>query len=276
MPIFIFDSLILDEISDKCDARVEFILNAIIDLKRELKELGSDLLVLHGAPIKLWNQLVKQFTIGNVYTNRDYESYALRRDAQVRDLLAVENIAFHTYKDHVIFESDEVLKDDGKPYTVFTPYSKKWKAKLASKIATHHNQQVSFYLHPYPTEKYFRNLLPKDAISSGLNDVPNLRSLGFLPSPLSIPSKTVARSIVKNYADQRNYPSIHGTTRLGIHFRFGTISIREKALAALSLSETYFNELIWRDFYSMILQCFPYVEHGPFRPEYDRIQWRDE
>lgn len=274
LPIFIFDNNILDKLQDRTDARVTFLYDTLTELKAELEKIGSTLLVFHGTPDKVWQYLAQNYTINQVFTNHDYEPYALERDKTIKSFLHGQNIDFQTFKDHVIFEYDEVTKDDGKPYTVFTPYSRKWRAKLHSRLEQHNSKTISFYLKPYPNEAYFSHFYPITEI----HKIPTLEEMGFTRSNIKIPSKTVARSVVKNYDTTRNFPALsQGTTKLGIHFRFGTISIREKALAALDLNETYVNELIWRDFYSQILQHFPYIGEGQsFRPEYDRIAWRHD
>lgn len=274
LPIFIFDKKILDYLEDPDDARVTFLHNTLTELKAELEALGSTLLVFYGNPLDVWQKMTAEYAIKKVFTNHDFEPYPLQRDNEIKQFLNAQNIDFQTFKDHVIFEYDEVTKDDGKPYTVFTPYSRKWKAKLDSQLSDYQNSKISFYLEPYPTEKYFQNFYKQITSIS----IPTLESMNFKRSSISIPSKTVARSVVMNYNKTRNFPALsQGTTRLGIHYRFGTISIREKALAALSLNETYLNELIWRDFYSQILQHFPHIAEGKaFRPEYDRIAWRDD
>jgi deoxyribodipyrimidine photo-lyase len=260
LPIFIFDTRILDKLADKNDARVGFIHATLVELAAALKKLGSDLLVLHGDPLKIWRKLLQDYTIAEVYTNHDYEPYALERDQQVADLLAERNIGFHTYKDQVVFEKLEVAKSDGKPYTVFTPYSKVWKLKADE------NALVSF-----PTEQFFHRFYPFNS-----TPMPTLESMGFGNSSIAIPSATVAQNIIKNYDKTRDFPAILGTSRLGIHFRFGTISIREKARKAGALNPIFLNELIWRDFYAQILANFPHVASGPFRPEYARIEWLNQ
>ena len=274
LPIFIFDKKILDYLEDPDDARVTFLHDTLTKLKSELEALGSTLLVFYGNPLDVWQKMTAEYAIKKVFTNHDFEPYPLQRDNEIKQFLNAQNIDFQTFKDHVIFEYDEVTKDDGKPYTVFTPYSRKWKAKLDSQLSDYQNSKISFYLEPYPTEKYFQNFYKQITSIS----IPTLESMNFKRSSISIPSKTVARSVVMNYNKTRNFPALaQGTTRLGIHYRFGTISIREKALSAMSLNETYLNELIWRDFYSQILQHFPHIAEGKaFRPEYDRIAWRDD
>jgi deoxyribodipyrimidine photo-lyase len=272
LPLFIFDKEILDRLEKK-DARVDFIHDTIADMHAQFAQLGISFLVEYGHPMEIWQKIIEKHEIAAVFTNHDYEKYALSRDASVRNLLAEKNIAFHTYKDHVIFEGKEVTKDDGLPYTVFTPYSKKWRAKLESHIENITNadgstEAISFYLKPYPTEKYFQAFLKNPILP-----LPTLSEMGFERSNIAFPSISVAQSIIKNYDATRDFPAIIGTSRLGIHFRFGTISVREKLRKALTINQIYVNELIWRDFYAMILQHFPHVATQPFRPEYDRIEW---
>jgi deoxyribodipyrimidine photo-lyase len=260
LPIFIFDPQILDKLSNKADKRVTFIHQQLHKLKQELTALGSDLLVQYATPQQAWQNIIKQYDVKQVYTNHDYEPYAIQRDQEIGELLTSKQIGFNTYKDQCIFEYNEVLKDDGKPYTVFTPYSKKWKAKL-----------TGYFVKAYPNQKYFNNLVKVDKPSA----MPSLASMGFEPSSFLFPGTEVAQSIIKNYDKTRDFPGIVGTSKLGIHFRFGTISIREKARKALALNQTYLNELIWRDFYMQILAHFPHVTQGAFRPEYDLIEWRN-
>ena len=274
LPIFIFDKKILDYLEDSDDARVTFLHDTLTELKAELEALGSTLLVFYGNPIDVFKKITAEYSIQKVFTNHDYEPYPLQRDKEIKYFLNTQNIGFQTFKDHVIFEYNEVTKDDGKPYTVFTPYSRKWKAKLDSHLIDYNGQKISFYLEPYSTEKYFQNFCKNITPLS----IPTLESMKFKRSSTSIPSKTVARSVVMNYDKTRNFPALaQSTSRLGIHYRFGTISIREKALSAMSLNETYLNELIWRDFYSQILQHFPHISEGKaFRHQYDDIAWRDD
>ena len=269
LPLFIFDKNILEDLEDRTDARVQFIHETISSLNEELAELGSSIIVRYGKPIEVWKKLVKEFEIGEVFTNRDFEPYALERDEAVKTLLEKSKIAFHTFKDHFLFEKNEVLKDDGTPYMVFTPYSRKWKAKLETKLSKDiKGKTVSFYFKAYPNEKYFHHFFQIKK-----HKLPSLESMDFQPSSIPIPSKTVKQSLIKKYSEQRNFPAIRGTSQLGIHFRFGTISIRQKARAAQKLNETYWNELIWRDFYSMIMSHFPHVVTQPFRAKYDHVEW---
>lgn len=267
-PIFIFDKNILNKLSHKDDARVSFIHQELKRLKSEYESHGCDLKVYYGCPENIWLELSKDSDLKNVFTNRDYETYAKERDSKVGNILTRQGVSFFTYKDHVIFEKDEVTKNDGNPYVVFTPYKKRWLAKLESRIEN--KGKYSYFFKSYPSEKYCSNLKPSDK-----STIITLEEMGFLKSSLTAPQKNVRQGIIKNYDKQRNFPSVRGTSLLGVHFRFGTISIREKARKAIVLNDTYLNELIWRDFYSMILQNFPKVEEHSFREKYEAIEWRN-
>ncbi|TAE10747.1 MAG: deoxyribodipyrimidine photo-lyase [Bacteroidetes bacterium] len=260
LPIFIFDRNILDKLENKADGRVHFIHQTLTHLQQQLTSLGTSLWVFYGTPQQAWQTLLQQYHVQAVYTNTDYEHYAIERDTQLQTQLAEMGIPMHLYKDQVIFEKSEVVKDDGKPYTVFTPYSRKWKAALQP-----------YHLQPYPTEKYFSNWFPVQPLP-----IPSLAEMGFEPSNLTFPPAEANLEIIKKYKEQRDIPSIKSTSRLGLHLRFGTISIRKLASTAQPLSEGYLNELIWRDFYHAITWHFPHVGKGQaFRPEYDTIQWRN-
>lgn len=266
LPIFIFDTNILDELQDRNDARVTFIHREIVRLSEELKKVGSTLLVLHGNPLSLWPSLIEKYAPQAVFANADYEPYARERDTAVQQLLAKHHIPFYTYKDHVIFEKDEVVKENGQPYTVFTPYSKAWKQKLNLSDAA----QVPTAFQSFPSENYTGNF-----VKMAWQPVPSLQDLGFEPSDIAFPPKSVPQKIIIQYDKNRNYPGLDATSKLGVHFRFGTISIRHKARKALQLNHTYLNELIWREFYSMILWHFPHVVGHAFKPNYDLIRWRN-
>lgn len=275
LPLFIFDRNILDDLEDRKDARVTFIHQEVNRIKSELEELGSTLLIKHGKPQECWKEILNNYNVGTVFTNRDYEPYAKDRDFAIQQLLEKKDIPFHTYKDHVIFEKQEVVKKAGGIYTVFTPYSRTWKARLASQIdkmedSDGNSTEISFFLKPYPNEKYYSNFHKRSALPSI-----SLKDMDFQPSNIEFPPRAVKRSLIKNYNKTRNFPAQEGTSRLGIHFRFGTISIRQKAWRAAQLNETYLNELIWRDFYAMILDNFPKVTDTSFREKYDDIEWRN-
>ncbi len=259
VPLFIFDSNILDSLEDKSDKRVNFILTQLERIQEQLAKHGSTLHVLYGTPRQCYKQLTGHYNIKAVYTNHDYEPYATERDKDISNLLTEEGISFHSFKDQVIFEKDEVLKDNGSPYTVYTPYSKKWKAKLNE-----------FYQKPYPTEKYFGSFYKQTVIP-----VPSLTEIGFETNETDITEPVLIESIAHNYHLTRDIPSIQGTTRLSIHLRFGTISIRKLVAETSVLNEKLLNELIWRDFYHMILWHFPHVVNSSFKKEYDQIEWRN-
>ncbi len=255
--IFIFDPAILDQLEDKQDARVTFIYDAVNGLQQELEKHDSSLLIIHDTIDNAWQRIIKDYDVASVFTNHDYEPYAKKRDQAVATLLKKHDISFNTFKDQVIFEKDEVTKDDGKPYTVFTPYSKKWKQKLKD-----------FYLKSYPTTKYLKHLLKIKH-----QPTPALKDMGFERSSQDIPNKSY-KPYIADYAAKRDYPSVKGTSHIGLHLRFGTVSIRKAATDANESQEkTWLNELIWREFYMMILHHFPETQNHAFRPEYDRIKW---
>lgn len=266
IPIFIFDTNILDKLEDKDDARVSFIHQSLLELDKEVKVYRSSLQVYHGDPKKVWKEIISQYDIGTVYCNYDFETYAIKRDEAVEKLVAKHGAKFKSYKDHVLMDHREVLKDDGLPYTVFTPYKRKWLKKVGEGID---DIAKSYFFKSYPTLKYATNFkvgLKKKMLSFG--------DIGFEPSNISFPSREVKQKLIKSYGDNRNFPAINGTSKLGIHFRFGTVSIREKARKAIKLSEVYLSELIWRDFYAQILAHFPHVEQNAFREKYEKVGWR--
>ncbi|RDC61976.1 cryptochrome/photolyase family protein [Adhaeribacter pallidiroseus] len=259
LPLFIFDTDILDKLPDTHDPRVQFIHDTITELARSLQQAGSGLLVKKGQPRAVFADLMQNLKIAAVYTNHDYEPYAEQRDTEIRNLLAAENISFHTFKDQVIFEKNEVVKPDGKPYTVFTPYKKRWFLTLNN-----------FYVQSYPTEQYFKNL-----VGTAPFPLPTLAEIGFKPTSIRFPGKIAPEAIIKTYDQTRDYPAQSGTSRLSLHLRFGTISIRETVRLAQRLNSTWLNELIWRDFYHMILYHFPQVAIQAFKPAYNHIPWRN-
>ncbi|MGZ3873516.1 MAG: cryptochrome/photolyase family protein [Mucilaginibacter sp.] len=257
LPVFIFDKEILSRLEDKDDARVTFIYQAILTLDRELQKLGSSLLVMHDTPAAAWEKLLTTYQATAVYTNHDYESYAQLRDSSIRNYLKERGAEFNTYKDQVIFERDEVVKDDGKPYTVYTPYMRKWIQQL-----------TPFYTNAYPTKKYAHNFFKTAAF-----DIPTLQQIGFEKHEMAFPPINY-KELIPGYAENRDFPAVNGTTHIGLHLRFGTVSIRELAHTANEFKEkTWLNELIWREFYMMILYHFPGTADHAFRPEYDRIRW---
>ena len=259
VPLFIFDCNILDELEDRVDRRVEFIHNSLQQLQQQLTAIGSSLDVRYGFPIETFKQLINEYEIESVFTNHDYEPYAKQRDGEIAKLLKANNISFHTYKDQVIFEKDEIVKDDGKPYTIFTPYSRKWRALLTDR-----------YLSSYSNKKFFSNFFKQEQ-----EKIPSLEEMDFSAAGQQFPSNKLKKPIIKDYKEQRDYPAIEGTSRLSVHLRFGTISIRELVTEAQGLSETFLKELIWREFYQMILWHFPRVVDHAYKDEYDNIKWRN-
>ncbi len=261
LPVFIFDTNILDKLPAKTDKRVAFIHAALQEMQAALEKLGSSLEIYYSSPAAAFEKICSAYTVEEVFTNHDYEPYAKERDKHIAAFLQSKGARLHTFKDQVILEKDEVIKDDGKPYTVFTPYSRKWKAVLND-----------FHLKPYPTEKYFSNFFKQAP-----KQLPALAELGFTVVDTRFPSKTLQEELVSKYGQQRDIPAIAGTSRLGVHLRFGTVSIRKIAKQSAGLSETFLNELIWRDFYQMILWHFPQVGNGrAFKPAYDLIEWRKD
>jgi deoxyribodipyrimidine photo-lyase len=257
LPVFIFDQEILDKLEDKSDARVTFIYNTIENLRSQLHKHGSSLLVVYDKATNAWDKIIKEYPLAAVYTNHDYEPYAAKRDNVVKEKLKQHRIAFHTFKDQVIFEKDEVTKDDGKPYTVYTPYQRKWYATLKP-----------FYLKSYPTEKYLDKLVKINHLP-----LPSLNEMGFVKSEAHFPDREY-KEVIGDYAAKRDFPATKGTSHMGLHLRFGTVSIRELAKTAHGYhNKTWLNELIWREFYMMILHHFPHTMDHAFRPEYDRIKW---
>lgn len=260
VPLFIFDRNILDKLEDKADARVSFIHQELTSIQQKLIANGSSLLVKYASPDQAWNEILENFEVKNVFTNQDYEPYARERDEQLNTFFQSKNIGFQRFKDQVIFEKAEVVKDDGKPYTVFTPYSRKWLQKFEnSELSTH------------PSEQLVANFEKDDT-----REIPSLESMGFQQTKLELPAKRYEH-IVADYAQKRNIPAIAGTSRIGVHLRFGTVSIRELVKVGYEAKEkTWLNELIWREFYFMILWHFPHTVNKAFKPEYDRLQWRND
>jgi len=258
LPLFIFDTNIIAELP-KDDARLTFIHNQISRLHEELKELGSSILVKTGEPLSVFKSLIKEFDIAKVYTNRDYEPYAKERDSSIKALLNKNKITFQAFKDQVIFEKDEIQSGSGTTYKVFTPYSKVWLQKFYDKDLTGNDKS---------NKKNFHKSKPLP--------LPSLEDLGFKASDIDIPTKKVKKSLIKDYDKTRDFPAMEGTSRLGIHLRFGTISIRKLVLFAEELNKTYLNELIWREFYMMILDENPQVVNQAFKPQYDKISWRND
>ncbi|WP_010135962.1 cryptochrome/photolyase family protein [Ochrovirga pacifica] len=253
LPIFIFDEHILDELPIK-DARVTFIYKALAAIDKELKKHQSSLLVLQGKPEEVWQQLFKDYQIQEVFTNKDYEPYALNRDRAIYKLTKEHQAAFYRFKDQVIFEEKEIVKEDGNPYTVYTPYKKKWINKFKNNTLTVSECSFSNFLH-------FEASFPK------------LSDIGFQETEIELPEFSPKN--IQNYGDNRDYPAKNHTTHIGVHLRFGTVSIRKIVVDYGKQNDIYLSELIWREFFMQILFHFPKVQQHNFRAKYDAIPWRN-
>jgi len=259
LPLFIFDRNILDRLDDRNDRRISFILGALEALQDKLTAAGTSLKVLHDTPENAIRKMVSDFDVKAVYANHDYEPYAVKRDSHVAGILKESGIPFHTFKDQVIFEKDEILKSDGTPYTVFTPYSRAWKKLLTED-------------HPgtYPSEKLTGQFLKIEPLP-----LPSIGDIGFNRTEYIFTAPEVNTDLISNYQRTRDIPSINGTTRLGVHLRFGTVSIRELIRTAVRLNDVWLNELVWREFFMSILWHFPHVTDNAFKKKYDNIIWRN-
>ena len=261
VPLFIFDQNILDELP-KNDARVSFIFDKLQNIRQHLQDnYQSSIAAYYGQPLEIFKKITEEFNINAVFTNRDYEPYALDRDAEIESFLNKKNIDFKHFKDQIIFEADEVQKNDGGTYLVFTPYMKQWKKEFKTVEAN-----------PVPSELHLNNLYKNSRL-------PNLSlaDMGFSTSEIKVPDYNLDEDLLKNYEDTRNLPAIEGTSRLSPHLRFGTIGYRKVIQKALSVSnETFLNELIWREFYKVILKEFPKTTNEAFKAKYDNIEWRND
>ncbi|AMP03311.1 cryptochrome/photolyase family protein [Collimonas pratensis] len=285
---FVFDTDILQPLLDAgltADRRLEFIRDSIVELDLELRKLGGALIVRHGSAADVIPTLARQLDINAVFSNRDYEPQARQRDAAVASTLAAAGCGWQSFKDQVIFEQDEILTLSGQPFSVFTPYKNAWMKKLAT-------ADGPFFLQPYQIEKYAARLAPPPAQPG---KIPGLAELGFRETNLRTlkitPGMSGATALLENflprignYEEARNFPALKGPSYLSIHLRFGTISIRTLARAAYqalhhgaaaSGAAVWLSELIWRDFYFMILYHHPHVAQRAFKPDYDAIQWEN-
>jgi deoxyribodipyrimidine photo-lyase len=257
LPIFIFDKHILSRLEDKDDARVNFIHKTLYELKCQLNQRGSDLRIFFGDIEQVWREILNEIKPSSVYANEDYEPYARKRDDSVRKILFAKNVPLNLFKDQVIFHKDDILKSDGKPYTVFTPYSRKWKAMLTEEMTQSRDLDFSKLKAVKPSP------------------FPSLKSIGFDTNPLKFNNSQFNHEVISNYHKHRDIPSLGATTLMSVHLRFGTVSIRECVRKGLTLNETWLNELIWRSFFSQILYHFPEVVENNFRPKYNFIKWRN-
>jgi deoxyribodipyrimidine photo-lyase len=258
LPVFIFDESILAELP-KDDARVTFIHELLSKIQEQLALQGKSLAVFHGKPVAVFKQLVSEHSISTVYINHDYEPYARKRDKEINQLFKEHGIDFKTSKDQVIFEKSDVVKDDGLPYVVYTPYSKKWKEKFKTISLPNYSSEYlldKIALHSYPFL--------------------SLTGIGFETSSIKITPFDVSDKLIDQYESTRNFPAMSGTSMIGAYLRFGAISIRQMVAKAIaSKNETFWNELIWREFFMQILWHFPHTIHKSFREKYDAIQWNN-
>jgi deoxyribodipyrimidine photo-lyase len=257
--IFIFDPDILDKLSDKQDKRVAFIHQNLEQLDEILKQNGSSICVLHEKVEKAFDYLIDQYTVREVYANHDYEPYAIIRDNNINVFLDSKGIFFKTYKDQVVFEKSEVMKSDGSPYTIFTPYSRKWKEKFSQLKMPYFQSEL--HLSAFVKTSEFIN--------------PSLQDLGFESLMLDYPEINISEEKIRNYENTRNLPSVEGTSQVSIQLRFGTLSVRDLIKMGVQWNEKWLNELIWREFFMMILYHFPNVVTESFKKKYDKIQWRN-
>ena len=259
LPIFIFDTSILDKLP-KNDARVSFIIKELRSMNEHLKSFDASIDILHGKPIEVFESLIKKYQIASVFTNQDYEPYAIRRDQEILELLKSENISFNSFKDQVIFEKNEITKKDGNPYVVYTPYSKKW-------IEAY--EQIN-HIH-YSSEDLLSQLYTRSKAKEL-----TLEELGFEETNTPIKNYIFNSRIINEYEETRNFPALDNTSKLGPHLRFGTVSVRQMVSRAEEQeNKTFLKELIWREFFMQILWHFPHTHKDSFKPKYDRIVWRN-
>lgn len=259
LPLFIFDDSILSQLP-KDDARVTFIYKQLEKIQEKLKDTGKSLAVFHGKPLHVFEKLVSENEITAVYTNHDYEPYARKRDLELHHFFKEKGVAFKTSKDQVIFEKSEVMKDDGTPYVVYTPYSNKWKENFKKQKLPH-----------YPSEKHLDNIVKHHYPFLNLSDI------GFEKATIKIRDYDISKKLIDHYEETRNFPALDKTSHLGIYLRFGAVSIRKMVAKALESDNLVFlNELIWREFFMQILWHFPQTVTKSFRPKYDAIHWEND
>ncbi len=260
LPIFIFDIEILKKLPES-DARVTFIHDTLQGMINMLQDkFNSSIAIYHGKPLEIYEKIVEEYDVASVYTNHDYEPYAAERDESIKEFLKGYNITFKTFKDQVIFEKDEVVKGDGNPYVVYTPYMKTWKSKFTTND-----------IETFDSEGFLNNLIKQEQL-------PNLSlsEIGFKPSEQKIKPYKVTSTLIQEYEATRNFPAKDATSRLGPHLRFGTVSVRKMVKRAIAEeNEIFWQELIWREFFMQILWHFPHTAEKSFKSKYDRIQWRN-
>lgn len=254
--LFIFDDAILDSLP-KNDARVGFIHESLSKFNTQLNEIGSSLLVKKGKNQDIWQELITEFDIKEVFFNKDYEPYAIQRDEAICQLLETNKSIAYSFKDQVVFEEKEIVKADGLPYTVYTPYKNKWleKYKTMAPVPEYNTAAVFF--------NFFKNNFP----------FPTLEQIGFEESPIKV--KPCNLTQIAHYHETRDFPAVDSTSYLSPHLRFGTVSIRKLVNWAARKNDVFLSELIWREFFMQILFSFPKVMTQNFKSAYDGIQWRN-
>ena len=255
LPIFIFDIEILSQLENKEDKRVDFIFQTLNTINQYLEKKGKSIKIFHGKPLEIFKKLANDYLIENVFCNEDYEPSGIKRDGEIESFLTQKNIVFKQFKDQVHFHKDEILKSDGNPYSIYTPYSKQWFLK-------YREQKVEIY----PSEKHLQNLINVEKQNV------TLEQIGFKKTNYEFESPKLEASILKTYHETRDFPTTK-TSEMSVHLRFGTISVRKLAFEAEKLNETYLKELIWREFFMQILYHFPKVINESFKRKYDNISW---
>lgn len=257
LPIFIFDPNILNRFEDKNDRRVDYIYQALQNIDKKLAKFNSGIEHFFKTPIEVFEELVSKYNIEKVFCNHDYEPKAIHRDLEVQNFLKTKSIDFHSYKDQVCYEKYDILKADNTPYTVFTPYSKKWKLLLNNELLPY-----------FDSENYLNQLVQKSSFQKF-----TLEEIGFSKTDLQFSEPTLEIEIIGTYNEHRDFLAKNHSTHLGIALRFGTISVRKCIDFARKSNETWLNQLIWRDFFMQILFHFPHVEDNSFKSKYDAIPW---
>ncbi|MFV8343110.1 cryptochrome/photolyase family protein [Flavobacterium sp. XS2P39] len=254
IPLFVFDDSILDSLP-KNDARVGFIHESLSIINTKLHAIGSSLLVKQGTTIAVWQALLQEFDIREVFFNKDYEPYAIQRDIVICELLEANTVISYSFKDQVIFEEKEITKSDGLPYTVYTPFKNKWLEKYKSEAPVSQYDATIAFCNFHKNKFVF----------------PSLAQVGFEESPIKVKPHNL--EFVADYQNIRDFPALDKTSYLSPHLRFGTVSIRKLVNWAFHKNDVFLSELIWREFFMQILFHFPKVVTHNFKSAYDGIQW---
>lgn len=255
IPIFIFDEDILSKLSDKKDKRVTFIYQALERINKKLKRVGSGIDMYFGKPKEVFEQIVQKYDVASVFTNEDYEPYALKRDAEIRIFLESQNIGFKTFKDQVIFSPTEVLKKDGTPFQVYSPFAKQWESQLPESLEI------------YKSEELIEQFLKYEPQHLTLNDI------GFEYAGEIFQKPNLSEDLMTQYGPKRNFPAAAATSQVSVHLRFGTVGIRRLVNYVRQKSYKFLRELIWREFFMMLLYHFPQTVNKSFKPQYDAVEW---